>query len=74
MVGLVVASRVIVTKRGNRLGICTLDDRSGPLEMMLFTDALERYQQLLEQDRILIVSGQVSFDDFSGGLKMAVAK
>ncbi|MDI8746208.1 hypothetical protein MJM83_29390, partial [Salmonella enterica subsp. enterica serovar Montevideo] len=25
---------------------------------------------LLEKDRILIVSGQVSFDDFSGGLKM----
>lgn len=37
---------------------------------MLFTDALDKYQQLLEKDRILIVSGQVSFDDFSGGLKM----
>ncbi|MCZ5424213.1 hypothetical protein O5558_20320 [Escherichia coli] len=37
---------------------------------MLFTDALDKYQQLLEKDRILIVSGQVSFDDFGGGLKM----
>ena len=60
----------MVTKRGNRIGICTLDDRSGRLEVMLFTDALDKYQQLLEKDRILIVSGQVSFDDFSGGLKM----
>ncbi|MFH6916441.1 Orn/Lys/Arg decarboxylase N-terminal domain-containing protein [Escherichia coli] len=68
--GLVVAARVMVTKRGNRIGICTLDDRSGRLEVMLFTDALDKYQQLLEKDRILIVSGQVSFDDFSGGLKM----
>ncbi|MGV3346845.1 DNA polymerase III subunit alpha [Enterobacteriaceae bacterium LUAb1] len=68
--GLVVASRVMVTKRGNRIGICTLDDRSGRLEVMLFTDALDKYQHLLEKDRILIVSGQVSFDDFSGGLKM----
>ena len=68
--GLVIASRVMVTKRGNRIGICTLDDRSGRLEVMLFTDALEKYQHLLEKDRILIVSGQVSFDDFSGGLKM----
>ncbi|VDZ95794.1 DNA polymerase III subunit alpha [Salmonella enterica subsp. enterica] len=42
----------------------------GVLEVMLFTDALDKYQQLLEKDRILIVSGQVSFDDFSGGLKM----
>lgn len=68
--GLVIASRLMVTKRGNRIGICTLDDRSGRLEVMLFTDALEKYQHLLEKDRILIVSGQVSFDDFSGGLKM----
>ncbi len=68
--GLVVAARVMVTKRGNRIGICTLDDRSGRLEVMLFTDALDKFQHLLEKDRILIVSGQVSFDDFSGGLKM----
>ena len=66
-----IAARVMVTKRGNRIGICTLDDRSGRLEVMLFTDALDKYQQLLKKkDRILIVSGQVSFDDFSGGLKM----
>ena len=72
VVGLVLASKVITTKRGNRIGVCTLDDRSGRLEIMLFSDALERYQHLLEQDRILIASGQVSFDDFSDGLKMVV--
>ena len=72
VVGLVLASKVITTKRGNRIGVCTLDDRSGRLDIMLFSDALERYQHLLEQDRILIASGQVSFDDFSGGLKMVV--
>ncbi|AUH01781.1 DNA polymerase III subunit alpha [Prodigiosinella confusarubida] len=71
-VGLVLSARVMVTKRGNRIGVGTLDDRSGRLEIMLFTDALEKYQHLLEKDRILIASGQVSFDDFSSGLKMTV--
>ncbi|MBD2813866.1 DNA polymerase III subunit alpha [Xenorhabdus sp. Flor] len=70
VVGLVLASKIVTTKRGNRIGICTLDDRSGRLEVMLFSDALERYQHLLEKDKILITTGQVSFDDFSGGLKM----
>ncbi|OCQ50706.1 DNA polymerase III subunit alpha [Photorhabdus australis subsp. thailandensis] len=70
VVGLVLASKVIMTKRGNRIGLCTLDDRSGRLEVMLFSDALEKYRHLLEQDRILIATGQVSFDDFNGGLKM----
>lgn len=68
--GLVIAARTMVTKRGNRIGIATLDDRSGRLEIMLYSDALDKYQRLLEKDRILIVNGQVSFDDFNGGLKM----
>ncbi|MFY2507907.1 DNA polymerase III subunit alpha [Vibrio pectenicida] len=68
--GLVIAARVMTTKRGSRIGLMTLDDRSGRMEVMLFSDALERYAELLEQDRILVVSGQVSFDDFNGGLKM----
>lgn len=70
--GLVLASKVFTTKRGNRIGVCTLDDRSGRLEIMLFSDALDKYQHLLEKDRILIATGQVSFDDFNGGLKMTV--
>ena len=69
--GLVIAARVMTTKRGTRIGIMTLDDRSGRMEVMLFSDALERYAELLEQDKILVVSGQVSFDDFNGGLKMS---
>ncbi|CCN84981.1 DNA polymerase III subunit alpha [Vibrio nigripulchritudo SFn27] len=69
--GLVIAARVMTTKRGTRIGIMTLDDRSGRMEVMLFSDALERYAELLEKDKILVVSGQVSFDDFNGGLKMS---
>ncbi len=68
--GLVVAAKVISTRRGNRIGLCTLDDRSGRLEVMLFTDMLEKYQHLLKKDRILIACGAVSVDDFNGGLKM----
>ncbi|NMS52342.1 OB-fold nucleic acid binding domain-containing protein, partial [Vibrio parahaemolyticus] len=50
--GLVIAARVMTTKRGTRIGIMTLDDRSGRMEVMLFSDALDRYAELLEKDRI----------------------
>ncbi len=69
--GLVIAARVMTTKRGTRIGLMTLDDRSGRMEVMLFSDALDRYAELLEKDKILVISGQVSFDDFNGGLKMS---
>ncbi|UJF18888.1 DNA polymerase III subunit alpha [Vibrio sp. SS-MA-C1-2] len=69
--GLIVASKVMTTKRGAKLGIVSLDDRSGRMEVMLYSDTLERYVDLIQKDKIVVISGQVSFDDFNGGLKMS---
>lgn len=71
-VGLVLSARVMVTKRGNKIGVCTLDDRSSRLDIILFTDVLEKYQHLLEKDRILIAKGHIDGDNFNGGVKMTV--
>ncbi|MGL4474911.1 MAG: DNA polymerase III subunit alpha [Shewanella sp.] len=68
--GLVVATRVMVTKRGSKMGLVTLDDKSARLEVMLFTEAFEKFGHLLEKDKILICEGEVSFDDYSGGNRM----
>ncbi|VFP87662.1 DNA polymerase III subunit alpha [Candidatus Erwinia haradaeae] len=68
--GLVVAIRFIVTKRGSRMGICTLDDSSGRLDVIVFIDILDKFKKFLEKDRILIVSGQVEVDNFNGKIKM----
>ena len=69
--GLVLNARVMMTKRGTKMGILTIDDRSGRLDITLFSEALEKYETLMQKDRILVVSGQISFDDFSGGIKMS---
>ncbi|WP_076408200.1 DNA polymerase III subunit alpha [Shewanella sp. UCD-KL12] len=68
--GLVIGTRVMMTKRGSKMGLVTLDDKSARLEVMLFTEAFEKFNHLLEKDRILIIEGEVSFDDFSGGNRM----
>lgn len=69
--GIVVGYRVAVTKRGSRIGIATIEDRSGKLDITLFSEALETYGDLIEKDSIIIATGSVQFDDFSGGLKMS---
>ncbi|GAA5112994.1 DNA polymerase III subunit alpha [Orbus sasakiae] len=69
--GLVIAARIRLTKKGNRIGLFTLDDRSGRIEVIAFGETLEKFEHLLVQDKILIVSGQVSVDDFNGGFKMS---
>ncbi|WP_076542890.1 DNA polymerase III subunit alpha [Shewanella sp. UCD-KL21] len=68
--GLVIATRVMITKRGSKMGLVTLDDKSSRLEVMLFTEAFEKFNHLLEKDKILICEGEVSFDDFAGGNRM----
>ncbi|WP_341503502.1 DNA polymerase III subunit alpha [Gallaecimonas sp. GXIMD4217] len=71
LTGLVIAVRQMVNKKnGRRWGIITLDDASGRLDVMLYADVYEQYQELLISDQILSVEGQVSFDDFSGGFRM----
>jgi DNA polymerase-3 subunit alpha len=40
----------------------------------LFADAYEQYRECVVKDAILVVEGDVSLDDFSGGLKMVARK
>jgi DNA polymerase III subunit alpha len=70
--GIIVNARIATTKRGSRLGIATIEDRSGKLDITLFSEALETYGALLQKDQIVIATGSIQFDDFSGGLKMSV--
>jgi DNA polymerase-3 subunit alpha len=68
--GLVVSLRTMKNKRGDNMAFVLLDDRSARIEVALFADAYAEHREKLVKDAILIVEGQVSQDDFSGGLKM----
>lgn len=68
--GLVANFRTVLTKRGNRLGILTIDDRSARLDITLFTDSLNEFERKIHKDHIVVVSGSVMPDDFTGGIRM----
>ncbi len=70
LAGLLVSMRVVKTRTGKPLAILVLDDRTGRLEMTLFSENYEKYRHLLEKDAILVVRGTVTEDDYSGGLRM----
>ncbi len=72
--GLVVALRTITSQRGGRIAFVTLDDRSARVEVRLFDDDFQRYRDLLAKDRVLIVEGTVSVDEFSGGYRMSAKR
>jgi DNA polymerase III, alpha subunit (EC 2.7.7.7) len=68
--GLVVAARVMRTRRGDNMAFITLDDRTGRVDVAIFSDTYNEYREKLVKDALLVVEGQVSNDDYSGGLKM----
>ena len=68
--GLVVAQRVMKTKRGDTMAFVTLDDRTGRIEVAIFSDAYNQSRDLLMKDGLLVINGQVSYDDYNGLLKM----
>ncbi|MDG6882184.1 DNA polymerase III subunit alpha [Phocoenobacter uteri] len=70
--GLIMDCRIATTKKGSRIGIATIEDRSGKLDLTLFSESLEQYGHLLEKDTIVIATGSIQMDNFSGGFRMLV--
>ena len=68
--GLVFDLRVMKSKRGDKVGFVTLDDRSARVEVSLFAEAYQAAQSLLQKDALLVVEGEVAVDDFSGGMRV----
>ncbi len=68
--GLVIGLRVIKTRRGDNMAIVSLDDKSGRIEVAIFADAFKEYRDKIVKDALLVVEGQISEDDYTGGLKM----
>jgi DNA polymerase-3 subunit alpha len=55
------------TQRG-QMGTLVLDDRSGRIEVTLFSDAYEAFRDVLVSDRILVVMGTLNYDEYRGGM------
>ncbi|WP_455223100.1 DNA polymerase III subunit alpha [Kaarinaea lacus] len=72
--GLIVAMRTMNTKRGDKMAFITLDDRSGRVELAVFSEPFLQYRELLAKDRLVVVEGDVSIDDYTGGVKMSAQK
>jgi DNA polymerase-3 subunit alpha len=52
-----------IRRRGPRMTLL-LDDRSGRMEVSLFDDVWQQHRQVIARDAILVVEGQLRFDEF----------
>ncbi len=69
--GLITSIRTTNTRKGDRMGLVTIDDKSGRIEIAIFPELYFNTRELLLKDTIVVIEGEVSVDDYSGGNKMA---
>lgn len=67
LAGIVTHVRHIQTKRGDRMAVVSLEDHSAHIDALCFSEIFNKYRELLIKDNLLIMLGEVSFDEFSGG-------
>jgi DNA polymerase-3 subunit alpha len=66
--GVVVANRTQMTRRG-LMRVVEIDDGSGRLEITVFSELFDATRGVLKVDEPLVVSAQISNDEYSGGLR-----
>jgi len=67
--GLMIAKRVLNTKRG-KMAFVTLDNAVDRVEISLYSKKFIEYAPILNKDSILIIQGELSTDEFTGGRQM----
>ena len=66
--GMVVNVRTTKSRRGVPMCFVQLDDRSARIEVSLMGETFDNYAAKVNKDQLLVIEGEVQFNEFSGGL------
>lgn len=69
--GYVVAVKIMQTKSGGRMAFLSLSDRTGRIELAVFPQLFENCRELLVKDKLLVVEGEVTIDEFTEDYKIS---
>lgn len=68
--GLLLDLRVFSTRTQQRMAVLTFEDRTGTQAVTVFPDLYTQIFESLVKDQIYLIVGEVSADDFSGGVRI----
>jgi len=74
LAGLLIGMRVRKTKTGSKIVTGVLDDRTARVEVVLYEDVYEQYSHALVKDKVCVVVGSVSYDDFNAAYSINASK
>jgi DNA polymerase-3 subunit alpha len=68
--GFISTIKTLLTKSGNRMAVINLADRSANVDVTIFNELYTEYRDQLIKGTLLIIEGEVSIDNFSGGFRV----
>ncbi len=63
IVGMICSQRVIYTKKGRPMSFLRVEDLTGEVEVVIFSDIFEKYQAELQLDRVILLQGQTDYKE-----------
>ena len=61
--GIISGVRPLKTRKGDRMGVFTLEDRHGGIEVVVYTEPFARFERLIENGGLVVVRGRLDKDD-----------
>lgn len=68
--GLIKQIRKILTKKGKKLAILTVEDVTHHLDVVVFSEVFEAASTAIQSGQLWVIEGEISRDDYTGGIKM----
>ena len=68
--GVIVDSRVQRVGSDRFINILSIDDSSGSIEVIIYPDVYDKYKDMLKENEILFVTGNISIDEYNGSLSI----
>lgn len=59
LAGIISGLRTLVTKKNNMMAFVQIEDLCGSIETVVFPNVYERHRELIEKDRIVVITGNV---------------
>jgi DNA polymerase-3 subunit alpha len=61
--GIIAACRIVKTRKGDRMAVFMLEDLTGTVETVVFTEPYKQYASIIENDAMVLVKGRIEVDD-----------
>lgn len=72
--GLLISVRTIISKKGNTVLFGVLEDKSGRLDIIVFSNLLKKYQPYLKENYMILVTGTIHYDKARDVYKIIACK